>query len=139
MEGGGSFLHTVSDLSAVVQLVGELVDKWSSFPESQHTPLCAHLLGLAMKTVSQLALGETFCQDAQVVSFRKNHDAVSQEPAEISVELLDSEGFCCCCWSTCRSGRRSGRASWTAPWRRASAGRDSTRKVRSEEVRRVRR
>lgn len=91
VEVGGSFLHTLSDLSAVVQLVGELVDKWSSFPESQHTPLCAHLLGLAMKTVSQLALGETFCQDAQVVSFRKNHDAVSQEPAEISVELLDSE------------------------------------------------
>lgn len=87
MEGGRSFLHTVSDLSAFVQLVGELVDKWSSFSESQHTPLCAHMLGLAMKTVSQLALGETFSQDAQVVSFRKNHDAVSQEPAEISVEL----------------------------------------------------
>lgn len=91
MEGEGSFLHLVSDLSAVVQLVGELVDKWSSFPESQHTPLCAHLLGLAMKTVSQLALGETFSQDAQVVSFRKNHDTVSQEPAGTSVELLDSE------------------------------------------------
>ncbi|XP_075898568.1 cytochrome P450 20A1 isoform X4 [Nelusetta ayraudi] len=63
----------------VLKLVGELVDKWSSFPESQHTPLCAHLLGLAMKTVSQLALGETFCQDAQVVSFRKNHDAIWSE------------------------------------------------------------
>lgn len=63
----------------VLKLVGELVDKWSSFPESQHTPLCAHLLGLAMKTVSQLALGETFSQDAQVVSFRKNHDAIWSE------------------------------------------------------------
>lgn len=69
-------------LSAVVKLVGELVDKWSSFPESQHTPLCAHLLGLAMKTVSQLALGDTFTQDAHVVSFRKNHDAVSRELAK---------------------------------------------------------
>lgn len=81
----------LTDLSAVLKLVGELVDKWSTFPESQHTPLCAHLLGLAIKTVSQMALGETFNQDAQVVSFRKNHDAVSWEPAKTIVELLDSE------------------------------------------------
>lgn len=60
----------------VLQLVDQLVDKWSSFPESQHIPLCAHLLGLAMKTVGQLALGETFSQDAQVISLRKNHDAI---------------------------------------------------------------
>lgn len=80
----------LTDLSIVVKLVGELVDKWSSFPDSQHTPLCAHLLGLAMKTVSQLAFGKTFSQDAQVVSFRKNHDAVSWEPANTIFELLDS-------------------------------------------------
>lgn len=89
--GGAFLLYTLSDFSPVVQLVGELVDKWSSFPETQHTPLCAHLLGLAMKTVSQLALGESFSQDAQVVSFRKNHDAVSQDPEGTSIELLDSE------------------------------------------------
>lgn len=81
----------MTDLSAVLKLVGDLVDKWSSFSQSQHTPLCAHLLGLAMKTVSQMALGETFNQDAQVVSFRKNHDAVSRELAKTIVELLDSE------------------------------------------------
>lgn len=91
VEKQGPFLHILTNLSAVLKLVGELVDKWSSFPESQHTPLCAHLLGLAMKTVSQLALGETFSQDAQVVSFRKNHDAVSREPAKTIVELLNSE------------------------------------------------
>lgn len=82
------FFHTVTDLSAVVKLVGELVDKWSSFPESQHTPLCTHLLGLAMKIVSQLALGETFSQDTQVIAFRKNHDTVSREPAKTIVELV---------------------------------------------------
>ncbi|XP_035006227.1 cytochrome P450 20A1 [Hippoglossus stenolepis] len=60
----------------VLQLVEELVGKWKSFPEDQHTPLCAHLLGLAMKTVTQLALGERFKDDAEVISFRKNHDAI---------------------------------------------------------------
>lgn len=54
----------------------ELVKKWKSFPEGQHTPLCAHLLGLAMKTVTQLALGERFGDDTEVLAFRKNHDAV---------------------------------------------------------------
>ncbi|XP_053273006.1 cytochrome P450 20A1 [Pleuronectes platessa] len=60
----------------VLQLVEELVEKWKSFPVDQHTPLCAHLLGLAMKTVTQLALGERFKDDAEVISFRKNHDAI---------------------------------------------------------------
>uniref|UniRef100_A0A3Q1AX84 Cytochrome P450, family 20, subfamily A, polypeptide 1 n=1 Tax=Amphiprion ocellaris TaxID=80972 RepID=A0A3Q1AX84_AMPOC len=63
----------------VLKLVEELVGKWRSFPEAQHTPLCAHLLGLAMKTVTQLALGERFGDDAQVISFRKNHDAIWSE------------------------------------------------------------
>ncbi|XP_062237027.1 cytochrome P450 20A1 [Platichthys flesus] len=60
----------------VLQLVEELVEKWKSFPVDQHTPLCAHLLGLAMKTVTQLALGDRFKDDAEVISFRKNHDAI---------------------------------------------------------------
>ncbi|XP_068446671.1 cytochrome P450 20A1 [Clinocottus analis] len=63
----------------VLKLVEELVGKWRSFPESQHTPLCAHLLGLAMKTVTQLALGESFGDDAKVLSFRKNHNAIWSE------------------------------------------------------------
>lgn len=58
------------------QVAEELVDKWSSVPEDQHIPLCAHLLGLALKTVTQLALGERFKDDAEVISFRKNHEAV---------------------------------------------------------------
>lgn len=48
-----------------------------SYPEDQHTPLCAHQLVLAMKTITQLALGESFSEDSHVISFRKNHDAVS--------------------------------------------------------------
>ncbi|XP_010738349.2 cytochrome P450 20A1 [Larimichthys crocea] len=63
----------------VLKLVEELVEKWKSFPEDQHTPLCAHLLGLAMKTVTQLALGESFRDDAEVISFRKNHNAIWSE------------------------------------------------------------
>lgn len=68
-----------SNFPLVLKLVEELVGKWKSYPEAQHTPLCAHLLGLAMKTVTQLALGERFKDDAVVLSFRKNHDAVWSE------------------------------------------------------------
>ncbi|XP_051283754.1 cytochrome P450 20A1 [Dicentrarchus labrax] len=63
----------------VLKLVEELVGKWKSFPEAQHTPLCGHLLGLAMKTVTQLALGESFRDDTEVISFRKNHEAIWSE------------------------------------------------------------
>ncbi|KAM6892618.1 cytochrome P450 20A1 [Lycodopsis pacificus] len=68
-----------SNFPVVLKLVEELVGKWKSFPESQHTPLCAHLLGLSMKTVTQLALGESFGDDSTVLSFRKNHDAIWSE------------------------------------------------------------
>ncbi|XP_068575538.1 cytochrome P450 20A1 isoform X1 [Cebidichthys violaceus] len=68
-----------SNFPVVLKLVEELVGKWKSFPESQHTPLCAHMLGLAMKTVTQLALGESFGDDSKVLSFRKNHDAIWSE------------------------------------------------------------
>ncbi|XP_042260848.1 cytochrome P450 20A1 isoform X1 [Thunnus maccoyii] len=63
----------------LLKVVEELVGKWKSFPEDQHIPLCAHLLGLSMKTVTQLALGERFKDDADVISFRKNHDAIWSE------------------------------------------------------------
>lgn len=63
-------------LCLVYKLVEELVRKWKSLPEAQHIPLCAHQLGLAMKTVTQLALGERFKDDSVVISFHKNHDAV---------------------------------------------------------------
>lgn len=68
-----------NNFSLVLKLVEELVGKWRSFPEDQHTPLCAHLLGLALKAVTQLALGERFRDDTEVISFRKNHDAIWSE------------------------------------------------------------
>ncbi|XP_053170563.1 cytochrome P450 20A1 [Scomber japonicus] len=68
-----------NNLPHLLKLVEELVGKWKSFPESQHIPLCAHLLGLSMKTVTQLALGERFKDDADVISFRKNHDVIWSE------------------------------------------------------------
>ncbi|KAG1942451.1 cytochrome P450 20A1 [Pimephales promelas] len=72
----------------LLQLVEELVDKWASYPESQHTPLCAHLLGLAMKAVTQLAMGSRFQDDAEVIRFRKNHEAIW---SEIGKGYLDGE------------------------------------------------
>uniref|UniRef100_A0AAY4D7I3 Cytochrome P450 20A1 n=1 Tax=Denticeps clupeoides TaxID=299321 RepID=A0AAY4D7I3_9TELE len=52
----------------LMKLADELVGKWQSYPESQHMPLCAHLLGLAMKAVSQLAMGSRFSDDAESLS-----------------------------------------------------------------------
>uniref|UniRef100_A0A8C1F7C1 Cytochrome P450, family 20, subfamily A, polypeptide 1 n=1 Tax=Cyprinus carpio carpio TaxID=630221 RepID=A0A8C1F7C1_CYPCA len=63
----------------LLQLVEELVDKWAFYPKSQHTPLCAHLLGLAMKAVTQLAMGSRFRDDAEIIQFRKNHEAIWSE------------------------------------------------------------
>lgn len=67
------------NFSLVLRLVEELVSKWSCVPAEQHTPLCAHLLGLALKSVTQLGLGERFQDDAQVISFRRNHDVIWSE------------------------------------------------------------
>nr|XP_055068132.1 cytochrome P450 20A1 [Misgurnus anguillicaudatus] len=63
----------------LLQLVEELVGKWASYPKSQHTPLCAHLLGMAMKSVTRLAMGSRFRDDAEVIRFRKNHEAIWSE------------------------------------------------------------
>ncbi|XP_005802614.1 cytochrome P450 20A1 [Xiphophorus maculatus] len=68
-----------NNFPVVLKVAEELVGKWKSFPEAQHTPLCAHLLGLALKTVTQLGLGERFKDDAEIISFRKNHDAIWSE------------------------------------------------------------
>ncbi|XP_076871761.1 cytochrome P450 20A1 [Brachyhypopomus gauderio] len=63
----------------LLKLVEELVGKWESYPASQHTPICAHLLGLAMKAVTQLAMGGRFADDGEVIHFRKNHEAIWSE------------------------------------------------------------
>lgn len=85
-------LRSTSDVCVFLKLVDELVGKWKSFPDAQHTPLCAHLLGLAMKSVTQLALGERFRVDSDVISFRKNHDAVSFSSLNERVVVVLAQG-----------------------------------------------
>ncbi|KAG9332932.1 hypothetical protein JZ751_014026 [Albula glossodonta] len=64
----------------LLKRVEELAEKWQSYPESQHTPLCAHLLGLALKAVTQLSMGSRFHDDMEVLRFHKNHEVVSSDP-----------------------------------------------------------
>ncbi|XP_028320210.1 cytochrome P450 20A1 [Gouania willdenowi] len=75
------------NFTLVLELVEELVGKWRSLPEDQHTPLCAHMLGLAMKIVSRLTLGQRFRDDTEVIAFRRKHDAIW---SEIGKGYLDS-------------------------------------------------
>lgn len=60
-----------------LKLSEELLAKWLSLPEAQHVPLCQHMLGFAMKTVTQTAMGSSFEDDQEVIRFRRHHDAVS--------------------------------------------------------------
>ncbi|XP_059961878.1 cytochrome P450 20A1 isoform X1 [Mesoplodon densirostris] len=57
----------------------ELLDKWLSYPESQHVPLCQHMLGFAMKSVTQMTMGSTFEDEQEVIRFQKNHGTVWSE------------------------------------------------------------
>lgn len=66
--------------SVLFQLSEELLNKWLSYPESQHVPLCQHMLGFAMKSVTQMVMGSTFEDDQEVIRFQKNHGTVSPGP-----------------------------------------------------------
>ncbi|XP_058889553.1 cytochrome P450 20A1-like isoform X2 [Acipenser ruthenus] len=68
-----------SNFSLTLKLADELLSKWESYPASQHVPLCQHLLGLAMKSATQTAMGSRFEDDQEVIQFRKNHDAIWSE------------------------------------------------------------
>ncbi|KAL0626648.1 Cytochrome P450 20A1 [Plecturocebus cupreus] len=61
------------------RLSEELLNKWLSYPESQHVPLSQHMLGFAMKSVTQMVMGSTFEDDQEVVRFQKNHGTVWSE------------------------------------------------------------
>jgi cytochrome P450 family 20 subfamily A len=67
-------------LSVLFQLSEELADKWLSYPETQHVPLSQHMLGFAMKSVTQMVLGSTFEDEQEVIHFQKNHGTVSLGP-----------------------------------------------------------
>ncbi|XP_074857356.1 cytochrome P450 20A1 isoform X2 [Carettochelys insculpta] len=75
-----------SNFPVIQKLSEELLAKWLSLPESQHVPLCQHMLGFAMKTVTQTAMGSTFEDDREVIRFRRNHGAIW---AEIGSGFLD--------------------------------------------------
>ncbi|KAL7890717.1 hypothetical protein AOLI_G00001930 [Acnodon oligacanthus] len=68
-----------NNFPVLLKLAEELVGKWQLCPKSQHIPLCAHLLGLSMKAVTQLAMGSRFSDDTAVIRFRKNHEAIWSE------------------------------------------------------------
>nr|XP_033800825.1 cytochrome P450 20A1 [Geotrypetes seraphini] len=68
-----------SNFAIILKLSEELLSKWLSYPESQHMPLCQHMLGFAMKSVMQSAMGSSFEDDQEVLQFRKNHDAIWSE------------------------------------------------------------
>ncbi|XP_051839716.1 cytochrome P450 20A1 [Antechinus flavipes] len=68
-----------SNFAVMVKLSEELLRKWLSYPESQHVPLYQHMLGYAMKAVTQMALGSSFEDDQEVIQFQKNHNTVWSE------------------------------------------------------------
>ncbi|XP_063285900.1 cytochrome P450 20A1 [Pelobates fuscus] len=68
-----------SNFSTIVKLSEELLAKWSSYPQSQHVPLCQHMLGFAMKSITQIAMGGSFEDDQEVLRFRRNHDTIWSE------------------------------------------------------------
>ncbi|KAF0872237.1 CP20A protein, partial [Crocuta crocuta] len=83
-----------SNFALLLKLSEELLDKWLSYPESQHVPLCQHMLGFAMKSVTQMVMGNTFENDQEVIRFQKNHGTVSmftyfQVWSEIGKGFLD--------------------------------------------------
>ncbi|XDA72846.1 hypothetical protein R6Z07F_003124 [Ovis aries] len=68
-----------SNFAVLLKLSEELLDKWLSYPESQHVPLCQHMLGFAMKSVTQMVMGSTFEDEQEVIRFQKNHGTVWSE------------------------------------------------------------
>ncbi|OCT61314.1 hypothetical protein XELAEV_18047341mg [Xenopus laevis] len=64
-----------SNFIVIIKLSEELLAKWGTYPQSQHVPLCQHMLGFAMKSITQIALGSSFEDDREVIRFRRNHDA----------------------------------------------------------------
>ncbi|XP_006862032.1 PREDICTED: cytochrome P450 20A1-like [Chrysochloris asiatica] len=68
-----------SNFPLLLKLSEELLDKWLSYPESQHVPLCQHMLGFAMKSVTQMIMGSTFEDDQEVIRFQKSHGTVWSE------------------------------------------------------------
>ncbi|XP_005397100.1 PREDICTED: cytochrome P450 20A1 [Chinchilla lanigera] len=68
-----------SDFGLLLKLSEELLDSWLTYPESQHVPLSQHMLGFAMKSVTQVVMGSAFEDGQEVIRFQKNHGTVWSE------------------------------------------------------------
>ncbi|CAH6791687.1 cytochrome P450 20A1 [Phodopus roborovskii] len=68
-----------SNFPLLVKLSEELLDKWLSYPETQHVPLSQHVLGFALKSVTRMVLGSTFEDEQEVIRFQKIHGTVWSE------------------------------------------------------------
>ncbi|XP_008844381.1 cytochrome P450 20A1 isoform X2 [Nannospalax galili] len=68
-----------SNFPLLLKLSEEVLDKWLSYPETQHVPLSQHILGFAMKFVTQMVLGGTFDDEQELIRFQKIHGTVWSE------------------------------------------------------------
>ncbi|KAL6072867.1 hypothetical protein STEG23_018385, partial [Scotinomys teguina] len=68
-----------SNFPLLLKLSEELLDKWLSYPETQHVPLSQHMLGFALKSVTRMVLGSTFEDEQEVIRFQKIHGTVWSE------------------------------------------------------------
>lgn len=68
-----------SNFPLLLKLSEELLDKWLSYPETQHIPLSQHMLGFTLKFVTRMVLGDTFEGEQEVIRFQKIHGTVWSE------------------------------------------------------------
>ncbi|KAM4835895.1 cytochrome P450 20A1 isoform 1-T1 [Thomomys bottae] len=68
-----------SNFALLLKLSEELLEKWLSYPETQHIPLNQHMFSFAMKAVTQIVLGSAFEEDQEIIHFQKNHGTVWSE------------------------------------------------------------
>ncbi|KAM5228555.1 cytochrome P450 20A1 isoform 3-T3 [Ctenodactylus gundi] len=89
-----------NNFALLLKLSEELLDKWLSFPETQHVPLSQHMLGFAMKFVTRLVMGSTFEDDQEVVQFQKNHGTILEDSMIFSLAgcMLTAK---LCTWAIC--------------------------------------
>ncbi|XP_044769320.1 cytochrome P450 20A1 isoform X3 [Neomonachus schauinslandi] len=89
-----------SNFALLLKLSEELLDKWLSYPESQHVPLGQHMLGFAMKSVTQMVMGSTFEDDQEVIHFQKNHGTILEDSMIFSLASCVITAKLCT-WAIC--------------------------------------
>ncbi|GAB1285019.1 Cytochrome P450 20A1 [Apodemus speciosus] len=77
--GGAVAAALQSNFPLLIKLSEELLDKWLSYPETQHISLSQHMLGFALKFVTRMVLGSTFEDEQEVIRFQKIHGTVWSE------------------------------------------------------------